>query len=305
MNPVKLKRMLCLLGFASAMGICGHALAAEAEEGVYIGIDLGLAIAPGLNTFGSDNDVGTKCDTFINPNRIEVTNECDVHPPPSAWKNDFNEGAGILSGLTLGYRWGNFRGEGEYFYRATTHDDRSNDVRIGDDVTLGKLDQELDLVDEGIDDVMSHNAFANLYYDIPTTTKFTPYIGVGVGIAHVAFDYFGRFRRNINPGAITTFNDPIMKNRIAGTTTIAQAKLTDTLLGYQALAGVDYRVSDQVSLGVKVRWADFGEFSAGREWDQLRSHDSAIGPSGQRVQYEITTDDIQFFGASLSVKYHF
>ena len=302
MSITKRQKVLLVLGFIGAIGVSGHVRAAD---GLYLGMDLGMAIAPGLSTIGSDNDVGTKCDGFLNPDRVEVTNECDVQPPPSAWKDDFSGGIGILSGLTLGYRFGNFRGEGEYFYRATTHNDRSNDVRIGDDVTLGKLDQELDLVDENIDDVMSHNAFANLYYDIPTTSRFTPYVGIGVGIAHMAFDYFGRFRRNVNPAVITTFNDPTMRNRIAGTTTVAQAKLTDTLLGYQALAGVDYLVSEQVTLGVKVRWADFGEFSARREWDQLRSHDSAIGPGGQRVRYEVMTDDMQFFGASLNLKYHF
>ena len=73
-----------------------------------------------------------------------------------------------------------------------------------------------------------------------------------------------------------------MLNRIvAGTTTIARAKLSDTLFGYQVLAGVDYQVSEPVSIGLKFRWADFGEFESDpREWDQLRSHESARSPGG-------------------------
>ena len=302
MGHTRRQIVLMVMGFVSAMGLSGHVLA---SDGVYLGMDLGMAIAPGLHIAGSSNDWGTKCDAFLNPDRIEVTNECDIQPPPSAWMDDIDGGVGILSGLTLGYRWGNFRGEGEYFYRTTTHDDRSG-TRIGDDATLlGKLDQELDVAEGGVDDVMSHNAFANLYYDIPTTSKFTPYVGVGVGIAHVALDYFSRWKRNPNAAAITTFADPTLRERLAGTTSIGAAKLTDTLLGYQALAGVDYRVSDQVTLGIKIRWADFGEFSAKEEWDQLRSHDSTIRPGSERIWYSARTDDIQFFGASLNLKYHF
>ena len=52
----------------------------------------------------------------------------------------------------------------------------------------------------------------------------------------------------------------LLNERVAGTTTIGRAKLSDTLFGYQVLAGVDYQVSDPVSIGLKFRWADFGEF---------------------------------------------
>ena len=87
---------------------------------------------------------------------------------------------------------------------------------------------------------------------------------------------------------------------------IARAKLSDTLFGYQLIAGVDYQVSEPVSIGLKFRWADFGEFESDpREWDQLRSHDSARSPGGARVQYTAMTEDIQFWGVSLNMKYQF
>ena len=302
MNIRRCQAIVPGLAFICVIGISGHALA---DDGPYLGMDLGLAIAPSLHIAGSSNDWATKCDIFLNPNRTEVANACDVQPPPSAWRDDIDGGVGILSGFTLGYRLGNFRGEGEYFYRTTTHDDRSG-TRIGDDATLlGKLDQEIDVAEGGVDDVTSHNAFANLYYDIPTTSKFTPYIGIGVGIARVTLDYFSRWKRNHNAAAIATFADPILRERLAGTTSIGSSKLTDTMLGYQALAGIDYQVSAQVSLGVKIRWTDFDAFSAKDEWDQLRSHDSTIRPGGDRIWYSAKTDDMQFFGASLNLKYHF
>ncbi len=67
---------------------------------------------------------------------------------------------------------------------------------------------------------------------------------------------------------------------------------------------MDYRVSEPFTIGLKLRWTDFGEFEDGKEWDQLRSHESTNN-RGDRVRYKVTTDDIQFWGVSLNMKYQF
>ena len=282
-----------------------------AKDGFYLGMDLGVAMAPGVDVTSSDDDTRTVCDGFINPNP-----PADCARTPSSWPNEFDGGAGVLAGASLGYRMGSFRVEGEYFYRGANHDDMDviDDVG-GAAVNVEKARQELDLQDGGLDDVLSHNFFANLYYDYHSGSKFTPYVGFGVGFSRVSLDYFNRWRRNIDPQYISTFNDVAgltqeqkdnLNRRVAGTTTIARATLADTLFGYQVLAGVDYQVSDPVTIGLKFRWADFGEFESDpRDWDQLRSHDSAIGPGAGRVQYKVMTDDIQFWGVSLNMKYQF
>ena len=287
-----------------------------AKDGFYLGMDLGIAMAPGLDVNSSDTDVGTKCDGFINNDGSGgylVTPE-DCNPPPSAWSNAFDGGTGILAGAALGYRLGSFRVEGEYLYRGTSYDDIDTGGSPSDDVTQDKAKQELDLIEGRVDDVLSHNFFANLYYDYRSGSKFTPYVGFGVGFARVSLDYFSRWRRNHDPEAISTFNDTtatdgqkdMLHQRLAGTTSLASAQLSDTLFGYQLIAGVDYQVSEPVSIGLKFRWADFGEFESDpREWDQLRSHESARRPGGARVQYTAMTEDIQFWGVSLNMKYQF
>ena len=293
----------------------------EAADGWYMGMDLGFAKAPGIEVAGTDNDVATTCDEFFIrsvPGVSENINKKDCNPPPTSFSNEVDGGTGILAGASLGYRRGNFRVEGEYFYRTTTYDGRS-DTRIGDVVTGDKSERELEIADGGVDDVLSHNFFANLYYDFNSDSRFTPYVGVGVGVAQVSMDFFSRWKRNGDPAKIRTFENTethdfnisadernSLHSILAGTTTIADKKLTDTLFGYQILAGVDYRVSDPVSVGLKFRWADFGEFESERhEWDQLRGHESARAPGGRRVLYQVTTDDIQFWGLSLNVKYAF
>ena len=272
-----------------------------AQDGWYIGMDLGVAMAPSMDVITSDDDVSTPCDPFINPN---VASDCDRSP--SSWDNKLDGGTGILAGVALGYRLGSFRIEGEYFYRGTTHDDIDETDDFRDPVNQDKAQQELDLYITGVDDVLSHNFFGNLYYDYHSDSKFTPYMGAGVGFAQVSLDYFSTIRRNHDPSQITTFpQNAELNKQLAGTTTIGRAKLSDTLFEYQLIAGVDYWVSEPVSLGLKFRWADFGKFEDEREWNQLRSHDSAIRPGGERIQYKVMTNDIQFWGVSLNMKYQF
>ena len=288
-----------------------------AKDGWYMGMDLGIAMAPEMDVNGRDNDLGSTCDLFYNPKGYGVDqrdHKC-VHTDKSkgdSWTNVIDGGAGVLAGLALGYRLGDFRMEGEYFYRTATHDDKS-DKTIYDDTPSGIAEQDAELEEAiaGVDDVLSHNFFANLYYDFRSDSKFTPYLGLGVGVARVSLDYFSRWKRSDDPDDIKAYIAYVPadekrrhQERLAGATTVGRAKLSDTLFGYQVLAGVDYQVSAPVTIGLKFRWADFGEFQDREEWDQLRSHDSTLG-RGTRVRYHVMTDDIQFWGVSLNMKYQF
>ncbi len=276
---------------------------ALAKGGSYIAMDLGIAVGSGLDTSGTANDFRTICDQFIDP-----TATCS-DPANDKWTDEFDGGTGILTGLALGYRWRNFRIEGEYFYRGATHDS-VGDVNFSG-VNLKSL-QEIAEADEEIGHVLSHSFFTNLYYDFTSDSKWTPYLGFGLGFALVSLDYSNRVTRSGDPEDIGTFGpadstNEVLRNKLAGTTSIARSDLSDTLFGYQAIAGVDYRISEPVTIGLKFRWADFGEFKDGDEFLQLRSHDATNSPvpGSPRVGYEITTDDIRFWGLSLNMKYHF
>ena len=227
----------------------------------------------------------------------------------------FDGGRGILAGLALGYRRGNFRVEGEYFYRSATHD--STDVPYDSATNYDPgADPGFQTVMDGVDDVLSHNVFANLYYDFRSDSKFTPSLGIGVGFARTSLAYRTFWRRTNDPENITVFDtagvtgDELAKaqalNReIAGTITTDRAKLSDLLLGYQAVAGLDYQVSDPATIGLKFRWASFGEFDDESAYDSLRDHASEAGNPPVPVTYYVKTDDIQFWGISLNMKYHF
>ena len=76
------------------------------------------------------------------------------------------------------------------------------------------------------------------------------------------------------------------------------------------IAGLDYALSDRLSLGVKARFGDaFGEFRDGdNPWKPLRGHGSTVGPPGTPggdlpVHYEVSADNLDMWGISLGIKY--
>ena len=272
------------------------------ERGPYVRMDLAATAAPALTVRGSDNDWSTKCDRIINPLAVETGDECNAAPPRTSWTSAFGGGGGFRAGLALGYDWGAVRIEAEVFHRMTVYGDES-DLDVFDDVTLDKREQEIELAVGSVDDLRSHSVFVNLCYDYaPASSAWIAYVGVGAGVERASLDYASIWKRNDDPDRIATFEDPLMRARLAGTTTIGDARLTDAMVGYQVLAGVDYRLRGPVTLGAKVRWADFGTFESDpTPWNQLRSHESSVG-RGDVIRYRITTDDVRFRGLSLSLK---
>lgn len=288
--------LLCTALCLSCTGVC-------AETTRYIELGIGLHAAPPLAAHGSDNDWGTKCDLLINPLALETGRECDSVPPLTSWSNAFGRGAGTTAGIAIGQDFGSLRLELELFHRNTTYDDRQ-DTDIFDDVTADKREQEIEQAYGEIDDLRSQAAFVNAYYDFPSSPpKWTPYIGIGIGTQRATLDYRSVWKRNDDPARISTFLDPQLKAKLAGTTTIGSERLTSTTLGYQLLAGLDYHLSKQTSLGIKLRWVDFGEFESDETpWSQLRSHESTVG-RGEPIRYTVTTKDNQFWSVGIGLKY--
>lgn len=158
-----------------------------------------------------------------------------------------------------------------------------------------------------MDDLTAHQMFANVYLDLPNASRFTPHVGMGAGAGLTAMDYGALWFRNIDPDTVRTAaglpNEDEARRNLAGTASVTRDVLTDTLLGYQVLAGVDYAVSERVSLGVLARWTGFSEFrNGGNSYVRLRSHPSNVRVDGSEpVVYEVQTDDIAFVAVNLSL----
>ena len=290
----------------------------RAQDGWYVGMQLGAAAAPGMDvkTGGLDDwsssDVSSvRCDVTLNPDRVQVEpGVCSDTPLPwGPLEESFDGGAGTLAGMVLGYRLRSFRVEGEYVYRSTTHDDTAvpHDPATNYDPTK---DASFDMVRDAVDDVMSHSAFANLYYHFRSGSKVAPYLGMGVGFSDISVEYWTLWHRTKTFENIMIF-DPEgeqgeeMNRRLLGTNTIDRARLSDSLLGYQAVAGLDYQVGGRVTLGFKLRWVGFGEFDEESKYDSLRGHASVAGNPPVPVTYYVKTEDIGFLAVSLGMESRF
>ncbi len=247
------------------------------RNGPYLGVDLGIAFQRDLELNAMDNDVATKCDQIlrrlpgatdgefvdIDATSLASGNDCERG---DAWSTDGDLGAGIIAGGQAGYIFGNFRVEAEYIYRDHNSDKRQQDATI-DDKAAELVDQSVSMTN-----FSSHSVFANFYYDFLNESAVTPYLGAGAGWSNISMIYDASFARNPNSSALPVGTPDIA----AGTTTRTEDKLTDNVFGWQVIAGTDYEIDKNWSIGLKLRYSRFGKVEDSDRWDQLRSHESAI-----------------------------
>ena len=301
---------------------------AQAGSGFYVSGEVGANFAMGLDTTGTSNDRASWCDEYINP-RYNEYERC-TGPDRSVggrWENEFDGATGILAGAAAGYSFaghnqnnplGGLRVELEYFYRQSNYD-QTADIPLGVGTQGQKLRDEIVQATDRIGSMTSHNLFGNLFYDFVNTSRFTPYIGLGGGVGFTDMEYGSVWARNedsmnadgsykISTGADLPNYDEIRRN-LANTVSVGQATLSDVLLGFQILFGVDYAITQAVSLGLKGRWVRFGSFSDDFIWNPLRGHPPYLRKPGasdrEPVSGRLKTDNVEFFGVSVNLKYHF
>ena len=323
---------LLRLVFATFVMVPGWA---QAGSGFYISGEVGANFASGLATTGTSNDRASVCDEYINPGygEVETSDAVDSAGKPyrtynctgpnrglsSGWQNEFDGATGILAGAAAGYRfadqpqhnpWSGFRVEVEYFYLQSNYD-QTSEIRTESGQSRDKLRDEIVQATERIGSLTSHNLFGNLFYDFRNASRFTPYIGIGGGIGFTDIAYGGVWARNPDPdriqsGAGLPNADEIRRN-LAGTVSVGQTTLSDALFGFQVLFGVDYAITEATSLGLKGRWVNFSSFRDDRiDWELLRSHPVNLRKDGSEPVWDrFRTDDVEFFGISVNLKYHF
>ena len=206
-------------------------------------------------------------------------------------------------------------GGAEYFYRTTSYDQTVDVPGVGagsGGVTADKLDRELRTATDYFGRVTSHAAFANLYRDIRSGARLTPYVGVGVGIGSTAVGYGSLWSRNPDPAAIATGaglpNADEIRRNLAATTSSFRGIVSDTLLSRQVLFGVNYALTEDVSVGVKGRWVRGGAFESEQQlvWDPLCSHVPNLRLDGSEpVSGRLLTDASTLWGVGLSLTYRF
>ena len=301
---------------------------AQAGSGFYLSSELGINVSKALTFDGDSNDVASHCDAITNPGLSGCNPEDFRYTGQFVpdWFTNFSEGAGIMAGAAVGYSFAEripdsplrgFRVELEYFFRESEHNEAGDIGSSG--ATLDKIQRRefQNGPTETLGSITSHNIFGNVFYDFPTAgSKFTPYIGVGGGVGLTEADWDSNWMRTLDQGALrdglTSDGRPdlaandVFVNRLAGASSTANDFLRDTIYGFQLLLGADYALSDTVTLGIKGRYVSFSSFTDTVVWDPLRGHAPFVGPNNTNpVWGHMITDDMEFFGASVNLKYHF
>ena len=151
----------CVLALAGA-GLTTGSASAQPASGFYLSQEIGLNVAPAVALLGNSTDLASRCDEFINPRFAEVPGCTDPNRGSGAgWKTTYDRAAGILAGLSAGYRFGGrLRVEAEWFHRESAYDQTSPVTSATGD-TFAKLDGEIQRAEDRIGSLSSQNVFAN------------------------------------------------------------------------------------------------------------------------------------------------
>jgi len=217
--------------------------------------------------------------------------------------NVFAPGAGFAEGATLGYAFGNgLRFEAEYLNRRQGSQRRLARLGSGGGETFDQKESEWDendLPSERVYDLSAHHFFLNAYYDLRNDSPFTPYSGGGIGVGSTEMRYSARFLRRSDLGT-----EP-WQMAAAGTVSDIDTELGKTRFGFQVVGGVDYALSDDLSVGAKARWTRLSDVDRDdRSWKRVTGHEPirADGVTPLTTDFEVGDTDSWTF--TVGLKYY-
>lgn len=168
-----------------------------------------------------------------------------------------------LAAVAVGAKVNNFRFEIEGTYRD------KQDLLLGYD---GYEDEYV------ISDIQSHGAMLNGYYDMPTGTKFTPFVMVGVGFS----------KNKIGSSVeVDEYNEFITYRE-------GWEKGDSTEFAYSFGAGFSYQVSDNLNFDMAYRYVDLGsaEIKAFDERTSIREADKEYDYRWEKLQkYDLKSNE--------------
>lgn len=303
----RLGRVAAILALAGSAGPLG---ADAPGRPTYTAISIGANATPDVAVASRSDDRSSVCDEYINPRALLVPG-C-VAPERGAgdgWLAPFDGGMGFSGEAELGYRLTpRIRVAVAYAYNATHFDQTvaSTDAAGAD---FDKISDELAVGQETLGTAISHELFLTAFRDWPNRTRWTPYVGAGVGVSRVRKDFSWLWARSPDPADIATGTDQPnaaeIRRNLAGTVSAGRRALRDSMLGYTFVAGVDRAVSETLSLGFSARWKRFGAFESARyAGELLRSHAPNLRLDGSEpVGTWSETGDTGRFSLMLTARY--
>ena len=273
-------KTLARISLVSAVGFVLVAENARTEPYVTLGLTF-ASDKIGASTSGINHP--TRCDRFLytDPSMAPGGAECRDTTVRAFLSDAFDLGGAIAGSASIGYAWDRLRVEAEFLSRAHEGDVAYLIGAVDNPALQGKATEwsPHDPPHHQVSDFNSSQLFLNVLYDLGIDSAWSPYVGVGAGLARVRSHYFASFlRRTLADGYVEAVGgDPEQPEdwqvAAAGTSSVLDTRVSDDVFGYQIVGGVERDLTEGTSVFLTLRWSDIDDVSDEDVWDTLRSHE--------------------------------
>ena len=308
-------RAAVLVGAVCLGAPASPADAQESRRGAYVGIEQGVAGSSALRGVLTGNSQPTRCDSLLYAAGVPDGTDCPLGAPREIYRTDFDLGAGFAAGVVGGYGWRWIRVEAEYLRQ---HSGSSTSLIASVDrlVATEKAREWSESASPfaQVSDVLSQQAFVNVYIDAVNGSRWTPYFGAGAGAVRTSLGYGNRYvRQTLAQGyspaggvdPLTATEIPEWQRNAAGTVSAVETRIAETRFGLQVLGGADYAMNEHVSITFKARWSRFASIDSQFLWDLVRSHEPVLADGETPYDLGLKLDGFWHVLFTLGLQYHF
>jgi opacity protein-like surface antigen len=298
----------------AAGALVGAALLAGGADAtaqrLYIGFEEGGPRARTTSSSQTFLNHPTRCDTLLYPEGLTPPDDpaCDAREANTSLTNSFDIGSGFGYGSTVGLSFGAIRAELDFRMRGHGRDTRPIKVAGGDEALTARNVEWAVPPTETLSDVRADELFLNLYYDFENRTRWTPYLGAGMGLAQIDAHFAATLVRKPERDYLAIEFAPDWpeeaKRAAAGTVSLLNAEMSGWVPGFQVITGLDMNLGELL-LGIKVRWGRFGELSTTTEYDVVSSHAPVQADGVTPFAVDVGLGGLGYREVALVIKYYF
>ena len=150
---------------------------------------------------------------------------------------------------------------------------------------------------------------AKTYWDFENDSSWTPWVGVGAGLARTHIRYRASLVRKTLAQGFQDVAPPLtVADRpaaAAGSLSLFDSEFRDEVFGYQVLAGIDHALGDRTSFTIKARWARFADLTGSAVWTLIRSHEPVQADGTTPFGSDLEFDGLGYVGVSAGLRYRF
>ena len=241
-------------------------------------VDVGRGSIGDYVVVSRSNDRSSVCDEYINPNALGVPGcATPERGAGDGWSAPFSDGRGLLAGAGVEFDIGGPLSLAIDYSRVEAVFDQTVASTNAQGVDFEKLSNELEVGQERLGALRTHGVHGVLNLYPIRSGLIRPYGGIGLGYAALRANFGWNWRRSADPLAITTgrgqLNFDEIRRNLAGTVSRGAALFSENVHVFVYVGGVDFAVSDRLSVGVRARRIQYPSVEVGPYvGETLRSH---------------------------------